>query len=191
MDEELCSVVLFYLSCFLYIVKCKGNSVHAYGFKREFMFSGMQTMDAVIQKWSISRTHHFTHSHGARKFNVLVLKSLFPVLVGSKHNRAPVHAGPHAVVDRHRICKGPWGRVPGILHQQHPLLHGVRYCDPLWAAGRSVSTGVAASRQALAVPVHDWQEPGASRSHQDSKTRMDTQLNVWDVWKIKEDVDYY
>lgn len=50
MDEELYSVVLFYLSCFLYIVKRKGNYVHAHGFKREFVFSGMQTMDAVIQK---------------------------------------------------------------------------------------------------------------------------------------------
>lgn len=57
MDEH-CSVVLFYLSCFLYIVKWKGNGVHTYGFKREFMFSGMQTMDAAIQKWSVSRTHH-------------------------------------------------------------------------------------------------------------------------------------
>jgi len=50
MDEGLCSVVLFYLSCFLYIVKQKGNSVHASGFKREFVFSEMQKMDGVIQK---------------------------------------------------------------------------------------------------------------------------------------------
>lgn len=107
MDEELCSVVLFYLSCFLYVVKWKDNGVHAYMFKKEFVFSGVVTVDAAIQKGSISRTHHFMHSHGAHKFKVRVLRSLFAVFVGSKHNRAPVHTRPHTIVDRHRICKSP------------------------------------------------------------------------------------
>lgn len=42
--------MLFYLSCFLHMVEQKGSGVHVHGFNREFVFSGMQTMDAVIQK---------------------------------------------------------------------------------------------------------------------------------------------
>lgn len=49
-----------------------------------------------------------------------------------------------------------------------------------------LSMGITASQQVLAVPVHDWREPGASRSHQDSKAKMDAQLNVWNMWKSKE-----
>lgn len=95
-------------------------------------------MDMAIQKWSTNRAHQFVCSSGAHKFSILVVKSLFPLSVGRKYNRAPVHAGPHTIVDRHRICEGPWGGVPGVLHRQYPLLHGVRHRGPLRATGRSV-----------------------------------------------------
>lgn len=51
-----------------------------YGFKREFVLSGMQAVDTAILKSSISRTLHFMYSRGTFKFNGSVLKYLFPVL---------------------------------------------------------------------------------------------------------------
>lgn len=53
-----------------------------YGFKREFVLSGMLTVDTVIQKPSISRTPHFMYFCGTCRFNRSVLKYLFPVLQG-------------------------------------------------------------------------------------------------------------
>lgn len=125
----------------------EGSGVHAHMFKGENLYS-------LGFKWcgspEVIHQQNFMYSSEAHTFRVLVLKALFPVSVGSKHNWAPVHTGPHAVVDRHRICEGPWGGVPGIQHRQHPLLHGVRHRDPLRAPGGSLLSDTCMASQCTA-----------------------------------------